>query len=272
MKNKSITQEIRYTAPSSWWEHVPMAHWLVENLQPECVVELGSHYGVSFFAFCEAAELWSKHTYIYAIDTWKGDEHAGYYDNEVFNKVSIHQQTHHAQRSQLIRSTFSEAAEQFSDGSLDLIHIDGLHTYEAVRRDYDEWKVKLKHGGSVIFHDWNVREDDFGVWKLWEEIKEDNTYKCIEVPYGHGLGIATYSEEEPSWHKELISTIPVLRMKGKYLSESQSQVQKQEMLEKLLSTEKKHAINLEAINSNLRNEVNALTDEIKVISAQCKKN
>ena len=136
-----------------------MAHWLVENLQPECVVELGSHYGVSFFAFCEAAELWSKQTYIYAIDTWKGDEHAGYYDNEVFNKVSIHQQKYHAQRSQLIRSTFAKAAEQFSDGSLDLIHIDGLHTYEAVRRDYDEWKVKLKHGGSVIFHDWNVRED-----------------------------------------------------------------------------------------------------------------
>ena len=60
-------------------------------------------------------------------------------------------------------------------------------------------------------------------------------------------------------------------MKGKYLSESQSQVQKQEMLEKLLSTEKKHAINLEAINSNLRNEVDALTTEIKVISAQLKK-
>ena len=36
----------KYTAPSSWWQHVPIAHSLVELIKPEIIVELGSHYGL----------------------------------------------------------------------------------------------------------------------------------------------------------------------------------------------------------------------------------
>ena len=71
---KSLTLIPFYRAPSSWWEHVPIAHWLVENLEPEKIVELGSHYGVSFFSFCEAAKHYSEKSFIYAIDTWEGDK------------------------------------------------------------------------------------------------------------------------------------------------------------------------------------------------------
>jgi hypothetical protein len=35
-----------YIAPSAWWEHVPIAHWLIAKLKPQTVVELGTHYGV----------------------------------------------------------------------------------------------------------------------------------------------------------------------------------------------------------------------------------
>ena len=56
---RSLGLNPSYRAPSSWWEHVPIAHWLVEQLQPGLIVELGSHYGVSFFSFCEAAAAFS---------------------------------------------------------------------------------------------------------------------------------------------------------------------------------------------------------------------
>ena len=72
-----------YEAPSSWWQHVPFAHALIELVKPELVVELGSHYGVSFFSFCEAAEKYSSQTYVYAIDTWEGDIQAGFYSEKV---------------------------------------------------------------------------------------------------------------------------------------------------------------------------------------------
>jgi len=32
---------------------MPIAHWLIAELKPQTVVELGTHYGVSFFAFLE---------------------------------------------------------------------------------------------------------------------------------------------------------------------------------------------------------------------------
>lgn len=208
-----------YQAPSAWWEHVPIAHWLIEHLKPKIVVELGTHYGVSFFSFCEAAALLSPESFIYAIDSWEGDKHAGSYDNIVYERVVAHQQACHKQRSRIIRSTFDKAAAHFKDNSIDLLHIDGLHTYEAVRHDFDTWLTKLKPDGSILFHDWNVRELDFGVWRLWEEIKEDLNFQCIEVPNGHGLGIATLCTEIPNWHRDLAAELRNLTCKGALLDQ-----------------------------------------------------
>ena len=116
----SIELNPAYLAPSAWWQHVPIAHWLIETFKPTTVVELGTHYGVSFFAFCEAAEAFSPSTFIHAVDTWAGDEHAGHYGEEVWNKVSAERDTRHRTRSQLIRSTFDDAAEYFEDNSIEI--------------------------------------------------------------------------------------------------------------------------------------------------------
>ena len=147
---------------------------------------------------------------MYAVDTWQGDEQAGYYGLDVYNRVADHQDKHHKLRSRLIRSSFDDAASKFSNETIDILHIDGLHTYEAVSHDFKMWLPKLRKDGTIIFHDWNVRERDFGVWKLWEEIKDMKGFKCIEVPNGHGLGLATKAIEKPTWHTELIENLPEL--------------------------------------------------------------
>ena len=128
MKLKSLELEHQYEGPSSWWQHVPVAHSLIELTKPNLVVELGSHYGVSFFSFCEAAEKYSRDSLIYAIDTWEGDKQAGFYGDDVYRKVRAHAELNHIQRARLIRCRFEEAVEQFKDKSIDLLHIDGLHT------------------------------------------------------------------------------------------------------------------------------------------------
>jgi hypothetical protein len=209
----------RYAAPSSWWEHVPTAHWLVATLQPHTVVELGTHYGVSFFSFCEAAELLSPQTFVYAVDTWQGDEHAGNYSDEVFKRVSSHQQIFHKRRSQLLRSTFDEAADHFSNTSIDLLHIDGLHTYQAVSHDLEKWLPKLKPDSTILFHDTNVREGDFGVWQLWEELQRRPDMQYLELRNGYGLGIVTLGSEAPTWHKDFINIAPELISRGTLLDE-----------------------------------------------------
>ena len=214
MQLQSLTLLPEYVGPSTWWQHVPIAHWLIAQHRPSKVVELGSHYGVSFFAFCEAAEAFSPTTFIYAVDTWAGDEHAGAYDNDVYGTVRQHWTTHHKHRARLVRSTFDEAAEHFPDASIDLLHIDGLHTYEAVKHDYETWLPKLSADAVVLFHDINVRERNFGVWKLWEELTKDPDTFSAAVMNGHGLGILCRGQALQHDREALNELLPILVAKG----------------------------------------------------------
>lgn len=263
---KSLELLPRYNAPSSWWEHVPIAHWIVERLKPATIVELGTHYGVSFFSFCEAAEKYSPNTYIYAIDTWQGDKQAGYYEESVYDKVHKNMKQYHSQRSSMLRCTFEEAASRFGDKSIDIIHIDGLHTYEAVKNDFNIWKNKLKKDGTIIFHDWNVREQSFGVWKLWDEIKNNEVYKCIETPNGYGLALATWTEKKPSWHEELQIHLPILIKKGKLLKKIQDEKEKNKLLRKELKIQIQHASNLEEIRQENMRYIDSLIKELEIVN------
>lgn len=174
--------------PNAWVGHLPFAAWLIKRLRPAIFVELGTHSGNSYFAFCQTVAQEGLPTKCYAVDTWKGEEHAGFYGEEVFHEVNAHNQNRYEKFSRLLRMTFDEAGDYFSDGSVDLLHIDGLHTYEAVRHDFETWFPKLAPGAIVLFHDINVRERGFGVWKLWEVLKERYP-KHLEFMHSHGLGV-----------------------------------------------------------------------------------
>src|SRR5262249_37555106 len=115
--------------PNAWVGHLPFAAWAMRELAPRTFVELGTHSGNSFFSFCQAVIEAGLSTRCYAVDTWRGDEHAGHYSEEVFDAVSRHHHEHYAAFARLLRMTFDEAVHYFGDESVDLLHIDGLHTY-----------------------------------------------------------------------------------------------------------------------------------------------
>jgi O-antigen biosynthesis protein len=174
--------------PDAWIGHLPFASWLIRSFEPQIFVELGTHSGNSYFSFCQATMEGNIETKCYAVDTWQGDEHAGNYSDEIFQQVNAYNQEHYASFSRLLRMTFDEALSYFSDGSIALLHIDGLHTYEAVKHDFESWLPKLASGAVVLFHDTNVRERGFGVWKVWEELQA--TYpNNLEFLHSHGLGV-----------------------------------------------------------------------------------
>lgn len=55
-----------------------------------------------------------------------------------------------------------EAAEDFADGSLDWVYIDGDHTYEGVRNDLEAYFRKVRPGGYLA-------GDDYGQPGWWED-------------------------------------------------------------------------------------------------------
>lgn len=176
-----------YIYGSAWIGHAPFLHWLVAEQKPSMFVELGTHLGYSYFAACETVRIGQLRTKCFAIDRWTGDEHAGFYGEDIYREVKTRNESQYGDFSRLIKSSFSEALDHFEPASIDLLHVDGRHFYADVKEDFESWLPKMKPNSIALFHDISVRERDFGVYKYWNELKEE--YKTFEFQHSNGLGV-----------------------------------------------------------------------------------
>ncbi|CAH1059494.1 class I SAM-dependent methyltransferase [Paenibacillus pseudetheri] len=172
---------------SPWAGHRRFVYDLLGFVRPQNILELGTHYGCSFFAMCQAIKDFNIDTKIHAVDTWMGDPQAGFYGEEVYDLVKktiekffsgISTETH--------KMTFDEALLQFNDGYFDIIHIDGFHEYDAVKHDFLTSLPKLNDNGIVLFHD-IAADTGYGSSLFWDEIKLE--YNSFEFSHSWGLGI-----------------------------------------------------------------------------------
>lgn len=186
----------RLTPIESWHRHIPFAFAVLAMTRPRIFVELGTHRGDSYSTFCQGVAHQELGTRCFAVDTWQGDSQAGRYDDEIYRDLSAYHDPRYAGFSSLLRMTFDEALVHFVDGSVDLLHIDGLHTYDAVRHDFESWLPKMSERGVVLFHDTNVRRGDFAVWQLWDELTQ--RYPGFEFPFGFGLGVLLVGAQPPA--------------------------------------------------------------------------
>ena len=194
---------------TSWHGHTAFAGWLIGVLNPGSLVELGTHRGDSYFTFCQAVRQHGGKTQCFAVDTWLGDPHAGYYGDEVYQEVERYNSENFGDFSTLLRREFDSALEVFADGTLDLVHIDGLHTYEAVSHDFEAWRPKLSEKGVILFHDIAVRRDDFGVWKLWDEVAQ--RYPAFDFHHCNGLGLLCVGDSVPGMLLDLCSSSDIMK-------------------------------------------------------------
>ena len=189
----------------SWHAHIPFAYALMDIHRPRLTVELGVHKGDSYLTFCRGVANHSVDGRIVGVDTWQGDSHAGSYDSGPILSDLKRRHSGHEAYSILLQKTFDDALADIEDGSVDLLHIDGLHTYDAVKHDFDTWRPKLSSRGVVMFHDTQVRISDFGVWRLWAEIKD--SAPSYEFPYGHGLGVLAIGHDVPEQTLNLLKAL-----------------------------------------------------------------
>jgi hypothetical protein len=183
MEIQKYIQDInRY--PSAWTGHGEFAIKLVQELKPEVIVDLGVDYG--FSTFCLAYPQIGK---VYGVDWFQGDEHAGYRDTYplVLNLYEELKKEYNINNVELIKGDFNEVAKTWSK-EIDLLHIDGFHTYEAVKNDYETWIKFCKEDAVILFHDVEVFP---GVAQLFSELPGD--LKLVRSG-SCGLGVFTLNK------------------------------------------------------------------------------
>lgn len=189
------------TATSSFG-HVPFIFWLVTTLQPRVIVELGTMFGYTFAAFCQASQLLKKPAKCFAVDTWEGDENTGKYEMSLYDSVKSMLETHFSPSDfLLLKMKFEAAVREFEKGSVDLLFIDGCHTYEAVSNDFATWRHTLSARSVVLFHDTQVEKPGFGVKRFWNEVTRQ--YPSFEFHHDHGLGVLVTGQDVPETITEL---------------------------------------------------------------------
>jgi predicted O-methyltransferase YrrM len=58
-------------------------------------------------------------------------------------------------RAHIVKMDSAVAARKYQDESIDLVFIDGDHSYDGCLRDIKAWLPKVKKGGWICGHDYN---------------------------------------------------------------------------------------------------------------------
>lgn len=138
--------------------------WLYKTIAPKHVLEVGTSYGGSLWAW---AHNCPDDTTIVAVDNFAPE-----YDNRArFSAWQAHCRIITIQGASAAPSTVAEARKH---APYHWLFIDADHSYEAVLRDWDNYKPMVAPGGVIVFHDIvpNAR-GDIQVSRLWSEIQRD---------------------------------------------------------------------------------------------------
>jgi hypothetical protein len=171
---------------SAWMGHLKFAMWLVNTYKPNVIVELGVDYGHSTFAF--ASEGIGN---VYGIDCFEGDMHAGYRDTLQILKDT---KKYLLDCNLLVRDNLFPIKGYFDDVyntfnyDIDILHIDGLHTYEAVSNDFNKWINKTHNNSIILLHDVISFKDSVG--KFFDEIPYPKTF------FSHSAGLGVVSKNQ----------------------------------------------------------------------------
>jgi cephalosporin hydroxylase len=145
----------------------------VEKLKPRFILEIGTARGGTFFLFSRAA---TRNALLVSLDLPAGRWGGGYsnWKTWIFRRLLLPGQSAYFIRSDSHAPISRERVEEALHGSpLDVLYIDGDHSYEGVKADFNMYSSLVRPGGLIIFHDISLHEakHDCHVDELWAELK-----------------------------------------------------------------------------------------------------
>jgi predicted O-methyltransferase YrrM len=163
-----------FLRPAQVRSEIQRALEVIESIQPTVLVEIGTAGGGNFFLLSRAARTDS---HLVSVDLPLGRWGEGYqaWKIPIFRRLLVK-----GQRSDFIRAdshdpaTVNEVKRVLQGNLVDVLFIDGDHSYEGVKRDFDLYSKLLRRGGLVFFHDivHHPSTADCHVDRLWNDLRQ----------------------------------------------------------------------------------------------------
>jgi len=166
---------------------------LMEKRRPKTVVEIGTAHGGTLFLWCRLAHPQAT---VVSIDL-PGGIHGGgypYWKSWIYRRFPLATQKLHLMRGDSHKPEMLARLKNVlpGDGKVDFLFIDGDHTYEGVRADFEMYSVLVRPGGMVVFHDIckhkYAEQINCHVDRFWQEVK--NERRALEFVHNWNQGAA----------------------------------------------------------------------------------
>jgi cephalosporin hydroxylase len=158
---------------------------ILEARKIHSLMEIGTDMGGTLFLISRMAEpdatVISVNLPYSRLDAWCMKYRTHLYHAFAVGKQKFHLLTANSHESGTVRMV-----EALISGGLDFLFIDGDHSYEGVKKDFEMYSPLVKKGGLIGFHD--ISKNDT-VGRYWNEVKKDYKHQEIEHTKGPGLGI-----------------------------------------------------------------------------------
>lgn len=154
---------------------------IFKELDPKLILEIGTAAGGTLFLF---SRITDPEATIISVDLpggafgggypeWKMPLFKGFAKNGQIIKL-LRADSHNAETLDLVKTALG-------DRLIDFLFIDGDHTYEGVKNDFNMYSPLVRKGGIIAFHDIAEHPPETGckVNMFWNEIK--NNYKHFEI-------------------------------------------------------------------------------------------
>ena len=162
---------------------------------PKVILEIGTANGGTLFCFSKLA---TSDATIISIDFQGGMFGGGYPEWKIpiyqsFAKDG--QEIHLMREDSHLSATLEKIKKILNNRQIDFLFIDGDHSYEGVKKDFEMYKYLVKKGGVIAFHDIapNGKEElTGGTPRFWRETKNNYQYNEFVSDInqdGYGIGI-----------------------------------------------------------------------------------
>jgi len=149
---------------------------LLRSCDPQVIVEIGSYSGGTLYAWTRIAPV------VIGID----------------NTLNVLRQEFSAQMiigDSHSTKTVAVLEQRLAGRPIDCLFIDGDHSYDGVRQDYEMYQTLVRPGGLIAFHDIVTHQYALGceVVKLWCEVRDESAVEIVSTEGDHwgGIGVLT---------------------------------------------------------------------------------